>query len=63
MKNYEKLRAATRVLLWDVERYVELAHLDELDTFLLHHYVLHTPVFLIQRALEEEGISLTVAQI
>lgn len=63
VKNYEKLRAATRILLWDVERYVELAHLSELDTFLLHHYVLHTPIFLIQRALEEEGISLTPAQI
>lgn len=63
VKNYEKLRVATRIMLWDVERYVELAHLDELDTFLLHHYVLHTPVFLIQRALAEEGITLSVAQI
>ena len=63
MKNYEKLRVATRILLWDVERYVELAHLDDLETFLLHHYVLHTPIFLVQRALADEGINLTVAQI
>lgn len=63
VKNYEKLRASTRIMLWDIERYVELASLNDLDTFLLHHYVLHTPIFLVQRALAEEGISLTPAQI
>lgn len=63
VKNYEKLRVATRIMLWDVERYVELAKLDELDTFLLHHYVLHTPTFLVQKALAEENITLSIAQI
>lgn len=52
-----------RAILWDLEAYIELAHLSDLDTFLLHHYVRHTPIHVLMPILEKEGVTLNADQV
>lgn len=63
MRFYEKITTEMRAILWDLESYIELAHLSDLDTFLLHHYVRNTPIHVIMPILEEQGVTLNADQV
>ena len=61
--SYENFHSSTRVMCWDMEWLIENSDLSDVEQFILEQRVAHRNVFRTQKALAEEGILMTDAQI
>lgn len=61
--NYEHLNSNARFLCMDLERYVGMANLDEMEQFILESRVAHRNSFVVAKILREEGYDLSDARI
>lgn len=61
--SYSSPDSTTRALCFDLERFVELAHLNDLEQFILEQRVAHKHYFQIQNTLAAEGLEYSEGQI